>query len=347
MVIGVCGFGYSGSGAVEDLLKEYSCVKSLSSDDIEFSIIYRPDGLCDLKYHVDNPCRYFSSDVAIERFRKRIHSFLKAHSSVFTSSTIRNVELITDEYIHSISDVIWKGWWSYDIDNMEGLALLMYKVLTKITTAISPRLNIKLQQKCYYRDMHISVKPTDFLEKTKKYLVQVFDAIGIDIQHDIVVVNQCFSADNPSLGTLFFDNPKVIVVDKDPRDLYLLMKKESFVGCSWTPTDTVDDFIKFYERMRRGYEDIDKERVLLVKIENMIYEYDKTIRTIEEYLEIPSSFHVSPRLYFDPTKSINNTQLFIKHHEMKEDIDKITSQLKDYLFSFEDYPVMNNFGKTF
>lgn len=347
MIIGVCGFGYSGSGAVEDLLKEYSCVKSLSNEDIEFSIIYRPDGLTDLMYHAENPCRYFSSDVAIERFRERIHSFLKAHSSVFSNHTIRRIESLTDNYIQSISDVIWKGWWSYDIDKMKGVSLFIYKMLTKLTMSISPRLNIKLQQKCYYRDMHISVKPSAFIEKTKDYLIQVFDAIGINIQSDIVVVNQCFSADNPSLGTCFFDNPKVIVVDKDPRDLYLLMKMESFVGCSWTPTDTVEDFIKFYERMRRGYEDIDQDKILLVKIEEMIYEYDKTISTIEKYLGISHSLHEAPHRYFDPSRSINNTQLFIKHPEMKEDIDKISIQLKDYLFSFENYPVMNNFGKTF
>lgn len=77
MVVGLCGFGYSGSGAVFDLLLEYTGLRV--SKDCEMSFLYRPDGLTDLHYHLTHPARFFSSDYAIKRFRYKIHKFFRNH----------------------------------------------------------------------------------------------------------------------------------------------------------------------------------------------------------------------------------------------------------------------------
>lgn len=346
MVIGVCGFGYSGSGAVVDLLKEYDGIKYPSEADIEFSFLYRPDGLTDLMYHVNNPCRYFAADVAVERFKKKISSFFKAHSPYFNSDAVKRVESLTDNYLQSISCVTWKGWWSYDIDQMDAVSFFIYRLLNKLTASL-PSLNISLQKKLYYRDMHLAVNQEDLMVKTQKYIADVLFALGLDIEHDTILLNQLFSADNPTRSSIFFRDAKAIIVDKDPRDLYLLLKCESFKGCSWTPTGNVDDFISFYEGMRRGYKDIDNRQVLLVKVEDMIYEYEKTVATIENYIGISKTSHLHPLSYFNPNKSINNTQLFRKYPDMKADVEKIERRLDKYLFDFEKYPILTKFGKTF
>ena len=72
MIVGVCGCGYTGSGAYVDLLKEYEECNVF--DDFELTIAYVPDGLKDLEYHlVIQPNRFMSSDVAIRRFIKFIN----------------------------------------------------------------------------------------------------------------------------------------------------------------------------------------------------------------------------------------------------------------------------------
>ena len=51
MIIGVCGYGYSGSGAVCDFLHEWdSC--SCCPMDMEFSLLYIPHGIQDLEYQL-------------------------------------------------------------------------------------------------------------------------------------------------------------------------------------------------------------------------------------------------------------------------------------------------------
>lgn len=344
MVIGLCGFGYSGSGAVYDLLREYSGMTI--TKDCEMSFLYRPDGITDLQYHLFHPARFFSSDYAIKRFNNKIHKFFRNHPEVWGLKDYNEIYNLTDSYLDSLTDVKWRGWWSQDASYMDGASFLIYRLLNKLTEPF-PALNIKMQRKFYYRDMYLSVCPNDFLEKTQKYLVDLYAILGYDIEKDTVILNQAFSSDNPTASSIYYKNAKAIVVDKDPRDLYLLLKRESFKDCAWTPTDKVMNFIRYYQLMRREYKDIDKEKDLLIKMEDLIYEYETSITKIENYLGIEKSRHIHPLKFFDPKKSINNTQLFRKYPDMKKDIDLIEKELEVYLYDFDKYPIKTSFGKAF
>lgn len=344
MVIGLCGFGYSGSGAVYDLLREYDGITI--TQDCEMSFLYRPDGLTDLQYQLNHPTRFFSSDYAIKRYRNKIHKFFRNHPEIWGLKDYKDIYSLTDSYLDSLTDVKWKGWWSQDAAYLEGFSFFVYRLLNKVTAPF-PGLNIKMQKSLYYRDMALSVCPNDFVEKTQQYLVRLYSILGYDIESDIVILNQGFSADNPSATSVFYKNSKAIVVDKDPRDLYLLLKRESFQDCAWTPTDNVMDFIKYYKLIRRDYIGIDKEKELLIKMENMVYEYESTVSQIENYLGVEKDKHTQPLKFFNPQKSINNTQLFRKYPDMKNDIDLIEKELEQYLFDFDKYPALTSFGKAF
>lgn len=344
MIVGLCGFGYTGSGAVYDLLREYEGITM--GNHCEVSFLYRPDGLGDLRYHLTHPVRFFSSDYAIQRFRKKIHNFFRNSPGQWGLKDYTEVYKLTDEFLESIIDVKWKGWWSDDESNMEGIRYVVYRIVNWLTVPF-PVLNIKVQRSFYYRDMFLSVNPEQFMEKSQKYLNDLFSLFGYDIEKDTLVLDQPFSADCPSATSVFFKNAKAIIVDKDPRDLYLLLKKESFVDCAWTPTDNVNDFIAYYKQIRRNYSDIVKEKELIIRFENLIYEYEATIQLIENYLGLDKSKHIHKKCFFDPKKSINNTQLFRKYPEMKNDIEIIENELGSYLFDFDKYPPLTTFGKAF
>ena len=344
MVIGVCSFGYSGSGAVFDLLKEYEGVKI--APEREMSFLYRPDGLSDLEYHLETPCRFFSCDIAIKRFDNKIKHFFRTHPEVWNLKSYQIIYDLTDKYLNSLCDVVWEGWWTFDIENMDTFSFYLYRLLNKITTPF-PTLNLKLQKKCYYRNMFLSVKPIDFIQKTREYMNSLFNILGFDLNNEKVVLDQVFPADNPTKYMRYFNSSKAIIVDKDPRDTYLMLKNESFRDCSWTPTENVGDFISYYHAMRRNYTDANHENVLLVKIEDMIYEYEKTIKLIEKFIGLTPEQHNRKFMYFNPSKSINNTQLFRKYPGMKDDIKKIEDSLPQYLFDYKNYPIMKHFGKAF
>ena len=101
----------------------------------------------------------------------------------------------------------------------------------------------------------------------------------------------------------------------------------------FTPTFTVDDFIEYYKdqmSLIRKY----SENVLLVRFENLIYEYDSEVSKIENFLGISS--HNKPKKYFDPAISIANTQMSLRFPKLEEDIKKIEEKLPDYLYPFDE-----------
>lgn len=345
MVVGVCGLGYTGSGAVIDLLKEYSGIKVL--DEMEFPLIYQPDGFEDLFYHINNPSRYFKSDVAIERFYNKIHQFFNIKTSQWKNINKTEVWKLTDDYLSSICQVEWKGMWGYDIHKKKGLELFVYRIVFKLLRMYGKYFYTFYRRK-YYRTMHLSIKPENFIISSKNYLYRLFDIVGYPMgKEGITVYNQLFSGDRPANGFKFFDDAKAIIVDKDPRDLYVLLKKEIHIDGSWMPTDNVEDFIVYYKRIREYADYSDTNNILVISFEDLIYEYNKTVSEIEKFLGIKQSTHSCVKEYFKPNKSINNTQLFRKYPELLPDITRIEAELKAYLYPFDNYPTRTVFGKSF
>lgn len=106
MVIGVCGLGHSGSGAVIDLLKEYDDIKVFSK--CELSICYMPDGIEDLDYHINSVhSRYMSSDAAIYAYERLIKSRY-GRNNFKHPAFYRDIVRETHSYIEKITQVKWQ-----------------------------------------------------------------------------------------------------------------------------------------------------------------------------------------------------------------------------------------------
>jgi hypothetical protein len=74
MIIGTCRFCSTGSSAVSDYLKEFDENQVL--DRLEFTMVYLPDGLEDLDYHLNkNVNRDDNCGIAIPRFRRFMRTY--------------------------------------------------------------------------------------------------------------------------------------------------------------------------------------------------------------------------------------------------------------------------------
>ena len=134
----------------------------------------------------------------------------------------------------------------------------------------------------------------------------------------------------------YFDDVKVIISERDPRDLYLYEKVELRSGM--IPTKDVKEFCKWYEiiRRHRKTEEFDPKKVMLIRFEDWIYNYDKTCERVVEFTEIGHENHLRPKNSLDPAVSINNTKLFRRYPKFKEDIIYIEEQLNEYLYPFPE-----------
>ena len=130
----------------------------------------------------------------------------------------------------------------------------------------------------------------------------------------------------------FKDNVKFIVLERDPRDVYVSnkymwsKKKKPFF-----PT-TPEEFSDIWRRTVHSPRNSDK--VLVVHFEDLIYNYNSEVKRIEDFLGLNSESHNLPKKFFDNSISIDNTQLFRVSPQWGEDMPYLEEHLADYLYSF-------------
>lgn len=330
MVVSISGLGCTGSSAVEDLLREYDDMNGGMDD--EFTLLYAPDGILDLEHHlVNSPQRFWSSDVAITRFIKFIKNESRSPRSFYNTITKGKFRELSLDYIHEICQMSWRGFWYVDLfASNELVRTIKFRIVDRFLRQYQD----KTKKRVYSfvdRTMYLSVRPDNFYEATKKYLNNLFEAMGYDIKGNIFV-NQLFAGNNPQSGMQFFDDAKAIIVDRDPRDVYVLLKKYQPV-VHWYAIETVEEFVDYFRYVREGA-GASLENVLYVQFEDLVYSYDEEVSRIEKFLNI--SQHTRKKQKFCPEKSKNNTQLFLYADDLKSDIAYIEENLQEYLYDFSN-----------
>lgn len=330
MIVGVCGYGYTGSGAFLDLLKEYEELSYWKGNrEFEFCLPYTTDGLLDLEYHLTKtPAKHLKGDKAIVRFK----NLVKYYRRSFDRATGGAFSKLSEEYINSLIQV------TYLCHNAstdgKTYKLFLELALGTIRSRLENKLHrcVKLLKE---RERYIAVYPDNFEEVTKQYIASIISCIEHDGNKDAFLLDQPFPPNNPEDVFHFFDNPYAIVVNRDPRDIYVIVKHFQFSPARFVPHDTVEDFVNYYKNVIRHRPDADPSRVLRLQFEDLVYEYDKTVKRIEEFLHI--SHHVDMKKFFDPEQSIMNTNMRDLYPEDKEAMNYIEKELPEYLYPFENY----------
>lgn len=340
MIINVSGFGWSGSGAVYDLLREYSDIKIAldGKSHFEFALLYDVDGIKDLEYHLVECPRRINSYIAIIRFSNLLKSYNRYFNA--NSSFKNQFNLISKDYINSLIDFEFKGFTHFE-KFQQNLLVAKYNELVK--KILANRYTKKWFKYAYINyqvfnisEIKVSYRPEKFQEITIKYLQRLFSVFN-ESDNLPLLFDQIVPADNPSPFLKFIPNHKCIIVRRDPRDTYLLAKCVYKGRRLPIPTEKVDDFIVFYKKIVQNTFIQDSDTILSLKYEDLIYNYGETVTKIEQFLGI--SMHVRRKEWFNPEVSVNNTQLFKRYKVYEEDIKTIENELEKSLYPFEKYPV--------
>ena len=133
----------------------------------------------------------------------------------------------------------------------------------------------------------------------------------------------------------FFDDLKVIIVDRDPRDIFLLnefvWKRAAYI-CD---TSCVITFIEWYRSIREHWriQDAESSSILRLNFEDLVYNYQESIESIEQFLGISPSDHLDKFKFFDPSHSLKNTRLWHQpeYSCVSDKISLISAMLPEYL----------------
>lgn len=165
---------------------------------------------------------------------------------------------------------------------------------------------------------------------------------------EVMVYDQLICPQHTSILDKFFDgNLKVIAVERDVRDIYSLSKhfwsKPPYGFAPPLPVD-FDEFAEYW-RGNLDYER-NKENVLVVQFEDLVYNYEETKGKIMEYLGLEESAHIRKFEYFDPKKSIKNTQSFYMNEQTKSESDNIAELLPEFVYEFP-YKIETDYSMMF
>lgn len=335
MIIGVCSYGNTGSGAVFDLLKEYDELEVLARTgaDFEFKFTYMPDGIEDLEHHIcSSPTRWMSSDTAIKRFVDVMNFYGKDYTLI-SRATKQQYRKITQKYIDDIVQVKWDGRRLFEYMHKGEMGIIRYRLGKKMESTLR-----KFTQKDFRAfptvQMFYSYKPDNFLEASRRYITELIASISSGKKSKIVL-DQPFSGDDPAKSFKYYDDPYAIVVDRDPRDLYITAKYIYPYEDCWIPTQSVEDYIVYYRQMRAKSKE-QNDRILRISFEELIYEYETTLDTIENFIGVKTG---NRKEYFDPQISIQNTQIYKLYSSEVDNIKQIENELNEWIFPFEKYDV--------
>lgn len=333
MKIITCASYYgSGSSAVIDLVSEYETVQGC--DDFEFRFLHDVDGVSDLEYHLTECHNRHNSGFALKRFERLSNFncgnlFAKKYSRYFSGK----YEELTKKYIKSLIDLSYKGWWFYDVYRYGEINYYCLMLVNKILRKLSgKRLNILPREVTYCSH------PTKekFLELTRTYVAELMKSAN-PLGKKFLALDQLVPSQNISRVLRYFiDDISVLVVNRDPRDVYISNKfywKECI--CPYN----VDQFCEWYRYTRESGNGTcdDMKHVLYLSFEDLIYKYNDTLRYIENFIGLDSKDHTLKFMHFDPTVSVNNTQLWKKNtYDILTEIDYIEKMLPEYLYQFPD-----------
>ena len=334
MIIGACGFGATGSSVVTDYLKEFDCVTV--KDDLEFTYVTATDGLLYLEERLMHPHgRTGDSIYGFSRFEGMVQMSKRKYQAHGLSPEL--FEESARKFLDSITMTKWywqiarrHKWSRYSIQN-----IIRWYYINKVIPKYEKK-HGKRWEGWPLDEVRLSVMPQNFYEAAQTHVDELLKGVGLD-QDKIIALDQPFSGANPQASFPFFKDPYAVVVDRDPRDLYVFGKTKLMGKMHFFPIDTVEDFITYYRCMRKDRPYLQEHpRILRLRFEDMVYEYDKTMPRLCEFLHLPENPH--PKSVFDPDLSIANTQVFKRFPQFADDVKKIEKELSEYCFDFTKYP---------
>lgn len=324
--IAIAGYHYTGCGVIDDLFREFDNVAQAKSES-ESRFLQDADGVSDLEYHlVVNPHR-LKINLAIDRFLR----YCKRVSPQYERIYGPNWYSMCEDYVNSLIKFKYQG---YNINHLAERSsfypryakfMILSQKLLPAKYRKSPRRNLFPKEMVY----HAMPTEQEFLECTRFFTEKLAESMITNKKAEYVMIDQMLAGNNPDLYMRYVNDVKAFVVDRDPRDLYINLRRMEDHG---VPADPHQFCIYFRDiRKRIG---IDNPNVMYLKIEDMIYHYNEMVPKVCEFVGINRSHHITPKKYFDPNISINGTRTWLRYPAYENAVKIIEEELSEFLCEY-------------
>ena len=335
-IITCASYHGTGSSAVTDFFGEFSNCNSIGEFELRF--IHDPCGIRDLEYNLIENNNRLNTSNAIKNFKKYVNylngNILRKRYRRYLG---KNFIKYSEKYIDNITELCSDAYWHYDEMKRGELFELLSTIYRKFCfkTPQGESAEKSLLQLKHEKGYYSAIDKKTFYKYTKEYINEVINCINIG-NAEYIMVDQLLPPSNINQYLNYFDDVKVIVVDRDPRDLFILADKIWKTGI--IPHKNVEDFCAWYEitRRHRKRENLDTNYSMYMQFEDLIYKYNETTQKLIEFVGINPQKHIRPMTMFIPTISIKNTNLKKNFSKYKKEIEYIENNLAEYLYHFPE-----------
>ena len=306
----VIGSGNSGSGAVFDYLSSQKSNLSFLNGK-EFRIIHDPDGLTDL--YINNYVNFSinNSASAFERFKKVLDKFEKKNKQ-------KKLRPVFKKFFNKVIRLNYNAYPEFYKNR-----IYFKKKLNFYVNRVVFKKKIKELE---LMNMTLPVEEKKFIKESQILINNIIKIIHKNnIKFKNVIFNQSANYWNINLSTKFFDNKKIIIVDRDPRSIFWSMKRTEAFSY---PGHDVNTFIKWYKEIQIKFDKNikNKNNILQINYENFLNNFDKERKKINKFICVSNNDLGN----FDKKNSMKNLYK-AKNFLTKNELNKIEIKLKKYL----------------
>lgn len=341
--LAITGYVGTGSSAVIDLLREFDvCGVALGENKAyEHIPFYADNGLFDLGNTLLKGNSSLRSDTAISSFLDTTRwlnnndfgwfgSYQKNCGDLFMESSLDFIKKISVE----ITGTTYSHYKKTKFSLFKMILQLGAKILYNRSVTKWGRVYVYDKKKMYFS------MPTkeEFFEAAKIYTSNYFSMCAIPNKKIMIYDHLLWPQQANLMDSYFGDNFKMIVVNRDARDLYNLNKNYWYkppVGAG-TPLFPIQpqEFVDYWRRVSRHSVEKKNSNVLYVNFEDLVYNYDQTVNRIMNFLELNETEHINKGKFFSPDKSIKNTQTYKINDVWEIESKLILKEIPEYTYEF-------------
>lgn len=330
--VAVSGFIGSGSSAVVDLLKEY---KGAYECRAEIRTIKDPYGIRQMEQALTDNWELLNSAAAIRDFLwlskicARPGRFPLAPAGLGYSKTIsKDFMAITQRYVDKLTKFTYKSDFYYQkfkkpypryvIDRCRWAVEYLSKGKIKLA-------NRNMKPSHFAHPTH-----AEFNQATQEYFLELFQEHAKDGEKTYILLDQAISPNDTQVIHRYFSSAKMIIVDRDPRDMYIddMLWVENLDNDVHTRA-AGERYILRHKALRSNV--VKDTDVLYIRFEDLILNYEDSVKKIEAFLGFDSADHIQPNTFLKPEKSAKNIGIWKQYYEKYKDaLDAIAEGLPEY-----------------
>ncbi len=316
MYVVTASSGNSGGGAVHDYLKNRDDFKSPFYGN-EFRLINDPDGIDNLYKNFYENFSVNNAAIAFQRFEK--FSILSSKIKGNVSNELKpiypkNSNKIISNYIKKISYIEYYAMPQFRYLNLNILSKLYFFIKYKI---LKEKINkIKIFK------VRLPKDEKEFLLETRKFIDKLCQKKNRS-KNTNIILDQSVSYWRPNDYFKYFNNLKIILVNRDPRSIYYSMHSRNSKAF---PSSNVVTFAKWYKKIRKNQLKIKNKNIHIVQYEKFLNNFNSESKKLNNFLKISQKVKSKFNLKFSK-KNI----LKAKYNLSKKDKIYLERVLKDYL----------------